>query len=127
MHKITNILRTQAIDGRTAIWSECEKPTRSRESTGTESPRCPYEKGQEQILKDEIQELNRKGNLIFQENVELYKKVFGTTDMATTSRNAFVPLSYGMHAAGGNPQELVQLQLCQPEQEVCETSDTATK
>ncbi|XP_047159125.1 agamous-like MADS-box protein AGL21 isoform X2 [Vigna umbellata] len=28
----------------------------------------------EQILKDEIQELNRKGNLIFQENVELYKK-----------------------------------------------------
>lgn len=46
MHKITNILRTQAIDGRTAIWSECEKPTRSRESTGTESPRCPYEKGQ---------------------------------------------------------------------------------
>ncbi|KAG5007763.1 hypothetical protein JHK85_026305 [Glycine max] len=29
----------------------------------------------EQILKDEIQELNRKGNLIFQENVELYKKV----------------------------------------------------
>ncbi|KAH1161229.1 hypothetical protein AAZX31_01G020400 [Glycine max] len=81
----------------------------------------------EQILKDEIQELNRKGNLIFQENVELYKKVFGTTDMATTSRNAFVPLSYGMHAAGGNPQELVQLQLCQPEQEVCETSDTATK
>lgn len=54
-------------------------------------------------------------------------QVFGTTDMATTSRNAFVPLSYGMHAAGGNPQELVQLQLCQPEQEVCETSDTATK
>uniref|UniRef100_A0A0R0IGX8 K-box domain-containing protein n=1 Tax=Glycine max TaxID=3847 RepID=A0A0R0IGX8_SOYBN len=80
----------------------------------------------EQILKDEIQELNRKGNLIFQENVELYKKVFGTTDMATTSRNAFIPLSYGMHV-GGNPQELVQLQLCQPEQEVCETLDTATK
>lgn len=53
-------------------------------------------------------------------------QVFGTTDMATTSRNAFIPLSYGMHV-GGNPQELVQLQLCQPEQEVCETSDTATK
>ncbi|XP_029127527.1 MADS-box transcription factor 27 isoform X3 [Cajanus cajan] len=29
----------------------------------------------EQILKDEIQELNRKGSLIFQENVELFKKV----------------------------------------------------
>ncbi|CAJ1931224.1 unnamed protein product [Sphenostylis stenocarpa] len=80
----------------------------------------------EQILKDEIQELNRKGNLIFQENVELYKKVYGTTDIATTSRNAFVPLPYGMHA-GWCPQELIQLQLCQPEQEACDTSDTATK
>ncbi|KAK7407175.1 hypothetical protein VNO78_08871 [Psophocarpus tetragonolobus] len=80
----------------------------------------------EQILKDEIQELNRKGNLIFQENVELYTKVFGTTDMATTSRNAFVPLPYGMHE-GGHPQELIQLQLCRPEHEACETSDTATK
>ncbi|KAF2299824.1 hypothetical protein GH714_003649 [Hevea brasiliensis] len=28
----------------------------------------------DQILMDEIQELNRKGNLIHQENVELYKK-----------------------------------------------------
>ncbi|KAK7366903.1 hypothetical protein VNO80_08906 [Phaseolus coccineus] len=94
----------------------------------------------EQILKDEIQELNRKGNLIFQENVELYKKVnlihqyhtlicikvYGTTDTATTSRNAFDPFPYGMHA-GGYSQELVQLQLCQPEQEAYETSDTATK
>jgi len=53
-------------------------------------------------------------------------QVYGTTDTATTSRNAFVPLPYGMHA-GGHSQELVQLQLCQPEQEVYETSDTATK
>ncbi|KAG2376671.1 Agamous-like MADS-box protein [Vigna angularis] len=68
----------------------------------------------------------KEGNLIFQENVELYKKVYGTTDSATTSRNAFVPLPFGMHA-GGPPQELVQLQLCQPEQEAYETSDTATK
>ncbi|RDX97964.1 Agamous-like MADS-box protein AGL21 [Mucuna pruriens] len=80
----------------------------------------------EQILRDEIEELNRKGNLIYQENVELYKKVYGTTDMAITSTNAFVPLPYGMHV-GGHPQQLIQLQLCQPEQEVCETSDTATK
>ncbi|KAK8600949.1 hypothetical protein V6N13_059311 [Hibiscus sabdariffa] len=29
----------------------------------------------DQILMNEIQELNRKGNLIHQENVELYKKV----------------------------------------------------
>jgi len=53
-------------------------------------------------------------------------QVYGTTDTATTSRNAFVPLPFGMHA-GGHPQELVQLQLCQPEQEAYETSDTATK
>ncbi|XP_022876357.1 MADS-box transcription factor 27-like [Olea europaea var. sylvestris] len=30
---------------------------------------------QEQILKDEIEELNHKGNLMHQENIELYKKV----------------------------------------------------
>ncbi|EHA8587990.1 putative Agamous-like MADS-box protein AGL16, partial [Cocos nucifera] len=29
----------------------------------------------DQLLIDEIQELNRKGNLIHQENIELYKKV----------------------------------------------------
>ncbi|XP_027361782.1 MADS-box transcription factor 23-like [Abrus precatorius] len=80
----------------------------------------------EQILRDEIQELNRKGNLIYQENVELYKKVYGTADMAATSRNAFVPLPYAIHA-GGHPQELIQLQLLQPEQEACETSGSATK
>ncbi|KAJ1382170.1 hypothetical protein SESBI_44509 [Sesbania bispinosa] len=94
----------------------------------------------EKILTDEIQELNRKGNIIHQENVELCKKVnliqqentqlcekvYGTTDMAATSRNAFVPIPYGIHA-GGYPQALVQLQLCQPEQEPCETSGSATK
>ncbi|KAK7309600.1 hypothetical protein RJT34_06462 [Clitoria ternatea] len=94
----------------------------------------------EQILRDEIQELNRKGSLIYQENVELcekvnliqqehtqlYKKVYGTTDMAVTSRNVFVPLPYGTHA-GGHLQELVQLQLCQPEQEACETPGSGTK
>lgn len=40
-----NILRTQAIDGRTTLWFEYQKSTRSRESIGTESPRSPHEKG----------------------------------------------------------------------------------
>lgn len=46
MYENTNILKTQAVDGRTALWFECQKPTTSRESTGNESPRCPREKGQ---------------------------------------------------------------------------------
>ena len=37
---------TQPNDGTTALWFECKKPTGSRESTRTESPRCPHEKGQ---------------------------------------------------------------------------------
>ncbi|KAK7252460.1 hypothetical protein RIF29_36408 [Crotalaria pallida] len=78
----------------------------------------------EQILSDEIKELNRKGNLIHQENVELYKKVYGTADMAV-SRNAFVPLPFDVHA-GRNPQSLIQLQLCQPDPETCETSGSGS-
>ncbi|CAK8540400.1 unnamed protein product [Lathyrus sativus] len=84
----------------------------------------------EKILTDEIHELNQKGNLIHQENVELYKKVYGTTDTAalTTSKSAFVQFPYGGEGGGGEyPQTLFQLQLCQPEQEqYCETSGSAS-
>ncbi|KAK3211103.1 hypothetical protein Dsin_015809 [Dipteronia sinensis] len=59
----------------------------------------------EQILTNEIQELNRKGNIIHQENVELYKKVniirqenmelykkvYGTRDANEASGNGFIP------------------------------------
>ncbi|XP_016200575.1 MADS-box transcription factor 23 isoform X2 [Arachis ipaensis] len=95
----------------------------------------------EQILTEEIKELNRKGNLIHQENLELFKKVnlmqeentqlcrkvYGTSEMEATSRNGFIPIPYGIQVGGGGSQELVQLQLCQPEQEACETSASATK
>ncbi|XP_057448597.1 MADS-box transcription factor 27-like isoform X3 [Lotus japonicus] len=73
----------------------------------------------ENTLTDEIQELNRKGNLIHQDNMELYKKVYGTTETATTSRNPFVLFPN----AGGYPQSVVQFQLSPPEQE---TSGSAT-
>ncbi|AES95917.1 agamous-like MADS-box protein AGL21 isoform X2 [Medicago truncatula] len=82
----------------------------------------------EKILTDEIQELNRKGSIIHQENVELYKKVYGTTDneATATSKNAFVQFPYSVRGGGEYPQTLFQLQLCQPEQEYCETSGSAS-
>ncbi|KAK2374048.1 MADS-box transcription factor [Trifolium repens] len=97
----------------------------------------------EKILTDEIQELNRKGNVIHQENVELYKKasliqqentqlhikVYGTSDTAATatSKNAFVQFPYGVCGGGECPQTLFNLQLCPPEQEqYCETSGSGS-
>ncbi|KAK2427884.1 MADS-box transcription factor [Trifolium repens] len=99
----------------------------------------------EKILTDEIQELNRKGNLIHQENVELYKKVspiqqentqlhikvYGTseTEATATSKNAFVQFPYGLCGGGGGEcaQTLFDLQLCLPEQEqYCETSGSGS-
>lgn len=47
-----------------------------------------------------------------------------TTEAASASRDAFNP--YGFHA-GEDPQELIQLQLSQPEQDTYETSGSATK
>ncbi|PNX79170.1 MADS-box protein, partial [Trifolium pratense] len=83
----------------------------------------------EKILTDEIQELNRKGSLIHQENVELYKKVYGTSDTAATatSKNAFGQFPYGVFEGGDCPQTLFNLQLCLPEQEqYCETSGSGS-
>ncbi|GMJ15236.1 hypothetical protein HRI_005192800 [Hibiscus trionum] len=68
----------------------------------------------DQILMNEIQELNTKGNLIHQENVELYKKVYGTSDVngLGIGEDSHVP---------------VPLQLCQPQQQSYETPTRATK
>ncbi|KAL2499508.1 Agamous-like MADS-box protein AGL21 [Abeliophyllum distichum] len=79
----------------------------------------------EQILTDEIQELNRKGNLIHHENVELYKKVklierenmelykkaYGTRDPTTANGNGFVPYGFTLTRELHGP---IQLQLSQP-------------
>ncbi|KAK4263045.1 hypothetical protein QN277_028522 [Acacia crassicarpa] len=78
----------------------------------------------EQILTEKIRELNQKGDSIHQENQELYKKVYGTSEMAATSKDAFNP--YGFHT-GEDRQELIQLQLSQPEQDTYETSGSASK
>ncbi|KAI5655068.1 hypothetical protein M9H77_32255 [Catharanthus roseus] len=78
----------------------------------------------DQILIDEIQELNRKGNLIHQENVELYKKVYGTKDVNGTNKNALLRGSLSIEEDQNAP---VHLQLCQPQQQNYETSSGGTK
>ncbi|XP_034205923.1 MADS-box transcription factor 23-like [Prunus dulcis] len=78
----------------------------------------------DQLLMDEIQELNRKGNLIHQENVELYKKVYGTRDVTGANRNPLLTNGLGIGEDSHGP---VQLQLSQPQQQNCETTARATK
>ncbi|KAK8466884.1 hypothetical protein PHAVU_008G183700 [Phaseolus vulgaris] len=68
----------------------------------------------DQLLVDEIQELNRKANLISQENVELYKKVYGTKDDSETNRDYVLTNGLGM---GEDLQLPVNLQLSQPQQQ----------
>ncbi|KAF3447461.1 hypothetical protein FNV43_RR12647 [Rhamnella rubrinervis] len=77
----------------------------------------------DQILLDEIQELNRKGNLIHQENVELYKKVYGTRNMNGPNRNLLPTNCLSMGEDSHGP---VHLQLSQPQQNN-ETPARATK
>ncbi|KAG4402529.1 hypothetical protein GLYMA_02G216600v4 [Glycine max] len=68
----------------------------------------------DQLLMGEIQELNRKGNLIHQENVELYKKVYGTQDDNETNRDSVLTNGLGI---GEDLQVPVNLQLSQPQQQ----------
>ncbi|KAK6245799.1 hypothetical protein SCA6_008889, partial [Theobroma cacao] len=98
----------------------------------------------DQILMDEIQELNRKGNLIHQENVELYKKVnlirqenkelykkksfasqvYGTRDVNGANRDSLLTNGLGIGEESHVP---VHLQLSQPQQQNYETPARATK
>ncbi|KAL1344765.1 hypothetical protein AAHE18_08G068900 [Arachis hypogaea] len=78
----------------------------------------------EQLLMEEIQELNRKGNLIHQENMELYKKVYGTRNGSGTDRNSVLTNGISIEE---DLQVPVNLQLSQPQQQNYEATSGATK
>ncbi|XP_061359355.1 MADS-box transcription factor 23-like isoform X3 [Gastrolobium bilobum] len=78
----------------------------------------------DQLLMDEIEELNRKGSLIHQENVELYKKVYGTKDENGTNRNSVLSNGLGIEEDLEVP---VNLQLSQPQQQHYESPSGTTK
>ncbi|XP_052311845.1 MADS-box transcription factor 27 isoform X2 [Populus trichocarpa] len=78
----------------------------------------------EQILTDEIKDLNRKGNLIYQENLELHKKVklvsqenselrevYGRQNVDEANRASQAPCTVGN---GYDSHAPIQLQLSQP-------------
>ncbi|KAH0718610.1 hypothetical protein KY285_014641 [Solanum tuberosum] len=68
----------------------------------------------EQILKDEIQELTRKGSIIHQENLELYKKAYGTRDAHAVTGNINYIYPYRF-TVSREVQAPIHLQLSQPE------------
>ncbi|KAG6591705.1 Agamous-like MADS-box protein AGL16, partial [Cucurbita argyrosperma subsp. sororia] len=75
------------------------------------------------ILMDEIQDLNRKVNLIHQDNMELYKKAYGTKDANGAHISSLTNgLSLGEDA--GIP---IDLQLSQPQPQDHEAPERATK
>ncbi|XP_021613022.1 MADS-box transcription factor 23 isoform X2 [Manihot esculenta] len=76
------------------------------------------------MLMDEIQELKRKGNLIHQENVELYKKVYGAGNVNGLNRDY---LSINDAAIEEDSNVPVHLQLSQPQQQNYDTPARATK
>ncbi|KAK3006618.1 hypothetical protein RJ639_005675, partial [Escallonia herrerae] len=76
----------------------------------------------DQILMDEIEELNQKGSLIHQENVELYKKAYGTRDADGANRNT---LPTNGLSIGEDP--CAYLQLCQPQQQNYATTAGTTE
>nr|XP_048335532.1 MADS-box transcription factor 23 isoform X1 [Ziziphus jujuba var. spinosa] len=70
----------------------------------------------EQLLTDEIQEINQKISAIRQENMELYKKLYGTRDMDPASQNT-LNIPFAISSTSGEVSNVpVQLQLSQPSQ-----------
>ncbi|KAB2055725.1 hypothetical protein ERO13_A11G050000v2 [Gossypium hirsutum] len=65
----------------------------------------------ERILTNEIEELNRRGSLIHQENVELFKKVYGTRDENGNAMSSYV------FDGGEGSNVPIHLQLSQPERD----------
>ncbi|KAJ8762598.1 hypothetical protein K2173_008037 [Erythroxylum novogranatense] len=77
----------------------------------------------DQILMDEIQELNRKGNLIHQENLELYKQVYGTRNVNGANRTSLLINGLGI---GEDSHVPIHPQISQTQQENYDTA-RATK
>ncbi|XP_020548565.1 MADS-box transcription factor 23-like isoform X2 [Sesamum indicum] len=91
----------------------------------------------DQVCIDDIQELNRKVNLIRQENVELHKKAnlinqentelykaYGKRDATRADSTSLITNSLSI---SDDPHAPTRLQLCQPQQENYETLSGATK
>ncbi|XP_020110747.1 MADS-box transcription factor 23-like isoform X4 [Ananas comosus] len=68
----------------------------------------------DQLLIDEIQELNRKGSLIHQENIELYKKVYETNGVSGVSSTIPTPYNFSITEDADVP---IHLELSQPQQQ----------
>ncbi|KAB2628715.1 MADS-box transcription factor 23-like [Pyrus ussuriensis x Pyrus communis] len=91
----------------------------------------------DQLLMDEIEELNRKGNVIHQENVHLFKKVnllreenvelskkvYGTMDVNEANQSPILTNGQGIEEDSHGP---VRLQLSQPQQQNYEPAARAT-
>ncbi|CAM8939054.1 unnamed protein product [Rhodiola kirilowii] len=76
----------------------------------------------DQLMMNEIQELNRKGNIIHQENLELYKKVL-TRDADGANRATVIGHDLSSEEDAHIP---FHLQLCQPQHQNCDTPTRAT-
>uniref|UniRef100_A0A7N0UZR6 MADS-box transcription factor 23-like n=1 Tax=Kalanchoe fedtschenkoi TaxID=63787 RepID=A0A7N0UZR6_KALFE len=80
----------------------------------------------DKLLMDEILELNAKGNIVRQENLELYQKVYGTKDVHAQC-SSITPISRHDLNIGEDAHVPVELQLCQPQNQNYETRTRATK
>ncbi|XP_062011090.1 MADS-box transcription factor 23-like [Rosa rugosa] len=68
----------------------------------------------EKILTDEIEDLNKKGNFIHQQNMELYKKVFGTSALNLESGSGCIPFGMSTSEESHLP---IHLQLSRADQQ----------
>ncbi|KMT20547.1 hypothetical protein BVRB_1g005300 isoform B [Beta vulgaris subsp. vulgaris] len=94
----------------------------------------------DELLLGEIQELNRTGSLIQQENLELHKKVnlirqenmelqkklHESREVNGINRNSFLANGNGLNI-GEDSNGPIRLQLCPPQQQDSEKTERATK
>ncbi|KAG6501088.1 hypothetical protein ZIOFF_040956 [Zingiber officinale] len=76
---------------------------------------CSVRMKKDQLLIEEIQELHRKGKLIQQDNIELYKKVHDTKGMNDIDRSS-IPYNFNIASEATVPRQI----LCQPQQDADE-------